>query len=221
MRRAEWFQHTPLSEAEIDAPPWKGHWMGFFRDPYSRTTSNYRHYLEDQESLPGLLDGSSPLGALTEVCSEDGYRRRSTGLVTMMLAGQQDGGCAWIAGGAECDGYNFAGLAGMDCDVTRTPDLPKALARLDSFKFVGLQEEWAQSICLFHMKLGGECFEVEVENARPSTYDRDLTTSNYTDPIDTALYEEVRRRYYADVAAYNVTDANCRRRCPALADFYR
>jgi hypothetical protein len=41
-----------------------------------------------------------------------------------------------------------------------------AIERLDGFSFVGLEEEWPLSVCLFHVINGGECFGVEDQVTR-------------------------------------------------------
>ena len=110
--------------------------MGMFREPYARTTSNYKHALTTIEGVPTKE-------------SEDAYRNRSIGLMTMMISGQQDGACGFAPGWPNYE-LNFVMEVFIvgGCDTSRVPDLDTALRRLESFKFVGLQEEWATSICL-------------------------------------------------------------------------
>ena len=108
------------------------------------------------------------------------------------------------------------------CDASRVPDLSTALSRLDKFSFIGLQEQWATSICLFHMKLGGHCHAIEVANSRNARSDNSHTeySSTYRDPIDSVLYAVIKQRFEAELVRYNVKNSTCRARCPDLADSF-
>ena len=107
------------------------------------------------------------------------------------------------------------------------PDVATAIARLEGFKFVGLQEEWATSVCLFHAMHGGECFGVEVADTHVGNYSGLEATAGSVqsgvtliDQYDSELYNMVVQRFRADVLAYNVTHESCQRICPALAEHF-
>eukprot|EP00403_Amphidinium_massartii_P011033 CAMPEP_0178419552 /NCGR_PEP_ID=MMETSP0689_2-20121128/25670_1 /TAXON_ID=160604 /ORGANISM="Amphidinium massartii, Strain CS-259" /LENGTH=333 /DNA_ID=CAMNT_0020040995 /DNA_START=69 /DNA_END=1070 /DNA_ORIENTATION=+ len=72
-------------------------------------------------------------------------------------------------------------LSGTHCDSTeccmkknglawdRAPSINLALQLLKSeFSFVGIQEEWSLSVCLFHAIFGGSISDHELMNARPT-----------------------------------------------------
>ena len=51
--------------------------------------------------------------------------------------------------------------------LTERPRIEVALRRLPAFQFVGLTEQYALSICLFHATVGGPCLPVEFQTLRP------------------------------------------------------
>lgn len=81
----------------------------------------------------------------------------------------------------------------------------KAVARLENVAFVGLTEEWNDSICLFHAMFGGEMNPHSFQNVRSTNafatgrdYQRDAATEQVTvsdDPHDWALYMAAKARY--------------------------
>jgi len=79
------------------------------------------------------------------------WLHKRAGMATKMLAGQQDGLKVSPADGR--------------------PNIELALSRLDGFAFVGLTDQWALSICLFHVMFGGEFHPTELENMRPGNYE--------------------------------------------------
>ena len=96
-------------------------------------------------------------------------------------------------------------------------DIPLALKRLrEGFAFVGLQEEWELSICLFHAKFGGPCRPVEFLDTRPS--DQTSNTSSeydtsvlngWVDDIDGPIYAEAQSMFYEDLTRFGVSHETC------------
>jgi len=104
---------------------------------------------------------------------------------------------------------------------TLEPNVALAVERLNGFAFVGLEEEWSLSVCLFHVMLGGECFAVEDEVTRSGEHSKDgvdLAELDKADPFDSILYAAVKRRFYQDLALHNVTNERCKTVCSSFAD---
>lgn len=96
-------------------------------------------------------------------------------------------------------------------------DVPVALQRLrEGFAFVGLQEEWELSICLFHTKFGGPCRNLEFLDTRPtdrtagnrSEYDTSIL-DGWVDEIDGPVYAEAQHLFYDDLKRYGVSHETC------------
>ncbi|CAK0817251.1 unnamed protein product [Prorocentrum cordatum] len=101
----------------------------------------------------------------------------------------------------------------------------EALAAVARMGFVGLTEEWPTSVCLFHARFGGECFQASFKNVRPGKanhrYDTFVGYITWSMGIDDVLYGAARERFWKDVAAHGVTPERCRTEiCPAAAEFF-
>lgn len=90
--------------------------------------------------------------------------------------------------------------------------------RIDHIRITTDTCQWALSICLFHLKFGGNCLDVELQNNRPTNGSRDRweiaaaeLRRNYVDPIDTVVYQDAKKRLDADLMTYKVTAQNCQR----------
>ena len=108
-----------------------------------------------------------------------------------------------------------------------------AISRLDGFKFVGLTDQWEQSVCLFHRMHGDNlCKPAELFNSRPTLspallhragshyntpgYKAFFHERNLVEQADGALFDAARKRFMHDLWRYNVTRKSCRRiRCVA------
>eukprot|EP00929_Paragymnodinium_shiwhaense_P100928 TRINITY_DN63629_c0_g1_i1.p1 TRINITY_DN63629_c0_g1~~TRINITY_DN63629_c0_g1_i1.p1 ORF type:complete len:587 (-),score=116.83 TRINITY_DN63629_c0_g1_i1:63-1823(-) len=118
-------------------------------------------------------------------------------------------------------------------------EVNEAIDRLQNdVAFVGIVEEWALTVCLWHAKFGGECREDEFINTRPgaktaqmlqqgeaksnrqvATYDTSDVLGDWKDEADRALYEAGRLRFLRDLQTYDATPASCRSKiCPGAAD---
>lgn len=93
-------------------------------------------------------------------------------------------------------------------------DAKKASAKLDKFRFVGLQEEWALSICLFNYLTSGKRFitkmqlsDVRATSGRGRT---DYDTKGYPhDAADEALYAHAAEQFYANLKKHGITVDAC------------
>jgi len=94
-----------------------------------------------------------------------------------------------------------------------------AIERLiEGFPFVGIQEEWMQSICLFHAMFGGMCTAQEFGSANTGTGSSSAnSTSGYdtsvlkgwTDEQDGKLYAEGLRLFQNSLQHFHVNAENC------------
>ena len=137
-------------------------------------------------------------------CSPAAYAKRVEGMATRMLAGQQS--------------FDYTQCC---CRASRPPDLALAIRRLEAFRFIGLVEEYALSVCLFHAMLGGPCLPVEFVNMRPGkcgghNLTEDLARLNgYVDAYDTSLYRRAAQIFWSNIRKYNVSRTACAERvCP-------
>merc|ERR1712070_1213448 len=92
-----------------------------------------------------------------------------------------------------------------------------AIERLNyGFAFVGLTEEWALSVCLFHAMFGGDCHPREFVNTRlglkrdVERYDTSALRG-YRDEYDGAVYEHSVRLFRAALDVYGVNVDSCAR----------
>ena len=131
------------------------------------------------------------------------YANRTKGGVTLQLTGQRYGlNC--LVGGRAC--------------THPTPDVAKALQRLAGFAFVGLTEEWALSVCLFHLKFETPCLANEFLDTRPTNYSarhqaRSDSAPLFHDSADLTVYAAVQLRFWREVAQYGATPDRCKRCC--------
>jgi len=211
--------HHRVTQAEFDE--WDGDWAGMFRAPSARALSHYNHVASSHAA--GDCEASHA-GAVQ--MTEREYVSANAGLSVKMLSGQEDGMCGfnYCRTSDPANKTNFADPK-FNCSSLGSivPDIDLAIKRLDGFKFVGLQEEWPLSVCLFHAKLGGECFAVEDQDTHIGNYsgheesEASASGLEIIDEYDQALYDAVQKRFRADVEKYGATNENCRVICPALA----
>ena len=189
-----WGEHTPLDEHAYRR--WRGHHVGFFREPRARAVSAIAFW-----GKPATLTLPEAL-------------QRTAGTATRMLAGQ--------AHGVECNDQRRFACA----SVRPPADRALALKRLEEgFAFVGLTDAWPLSVCLFHAMHGGSCALGQLANTNPgrlppffSSRDVEANATAFTDADDAALFAAARRRFCADLAAHDVTHASCKRRhCAVVA----
>lgn len=80
---------------------------------------------------------------------------------------------------------------------------------------MGLQEAWLLSVCLFHVKFGGPCREVDFFDTRPglsndtsSEYDTS-ELNGWVDELDRPVYAEAQKMFYDDVLRFGVSHESC------------
>lgn len=207
--------HPPVSATHFQT--FKGQFFGMFRQPEARVLSAYNYFRKFYAVKMSLGN----------------YAHRVRGTVVKMLAGQgADANCCHLyptptphhpseGNWTECK----PGCPDM------TPNVPLAMERFeDAFAFVGITEEWALSICLFHVMFGGKCLGTEFINMRPgppsrkrrprtaSSSDlrsgREPSIAANSDEYDGALYRRAVQRFRADLSRHDVTPRRCQHICP-------
>jgi len=122
-------------------------------------------------------------------------------------------------------------LNGYECRVERQVSdemLSIAKHRIDSgFAFVGITEQWALSVCLFHAMFGGNCHSREFSNTRQGTHSasKGYNTSvleGFVDAKDRALYRHAKQIFESRLEKYNVNSRRCAAEiCRAAPDAFR
>ncbi|CAK8993769.1 Uncharacterized protein SCF082_LOCUS3650 [Durusdinium trenchii] len=171
----------------------KGHLVALFRQPEQRLLSAYY----DDRELFRTTDF---------VCSCCDKSKYNTDELSMEAFIQTWG--SWETGQ----------LVGKDASKEQLSlaDVAKALERLeDGFAFVGLQEEWELSVCLFHTKFGGPCLAVDFDDIRPtrgqnsSTYDVHVL-NGWTDDFDRKVYAKAKNIFESDLLKFGVSHETCK-----------
>ena len=190
-----WQRGPPTSQPD----PRVGNVVGMFRRPAQRFLSAF-HWMR----------------TVPTCCNEDwgmGPRRggRRTAVNRMQGADQ----FARTLGGMGCQTRM---VLGDDCCAPVAVS-PEAARRARDFvehtmAFVGLQEEWARTVCLWHARFGGALFAGELLNTRPTN---DSATSEYdeeelkgiVDEADDALYATAKARFWREVSLFNASVQQC------------
>jgi hypothetical protein len=92
----------------------------------------------------------------------------------------------------------------------------KAIERAGQFRFIGLESEWALSVCLFNYVMSGTRYvtQGQLVNLRPTDSSSGLSTQyNETDvpndPIDDALYAWAETRFEQQLKEHSISEATC------------
>eukprot|EP00927_Polykrikos_kofoidii_P037457 TRINITY_DN3160_c0_g1_i1.p1 TRINITY_DN3160_c0_g1~~TRINITY_DN3160_c0_g1_i1.p1 ORF type:complete len:379 (+),score=46.68 TRINITY_DN3160_c0_g1_i1:72-1208(+) len=196
--------HIPIDAAMYDR--WRGSFVGLFRQPERRVLSAWHHFGTTRTNLSNFA---------LEVQGQQ---------ASMLSLGR----AGWAKISCEFGKY----VDGIDqCPLVQEPNVTLAIERLDGFAFVGLLEEYDLSVCLFHLRFGGDCLPVEFENMRPGEYVSDMKKqaqqveldllAEHPDPYDTPVYKAASQRFWIDVAKYEANPRTCSEICPFAADRFR
>ena len=216
-QRRSWFGDHYSFGAPGDSPlydEFKGHLFAMFRDPsrrlvsdYSRAMGNWNHDNQRREYPSASWD--DPFQPPADALSLEQYARRFEGLAVRMLATS-----------THCE--DGTARATETCTDMPSGALEVARTRLrDGFAFVGDTDDWEASICLFHLKLGGRCLDVELINNRPTAGSNSIQAerdsaktvsdirARFTDRYDSVLYADARQRFERDLQTYGVNAESC------------
>jgi len=136
-----------------------------------------------------------------------------------------------IAGFTGCQTNMILGRGCMVQGNITTKDMTEAKRRISLFRFVGLQENWKLSICLFNFIMTGRRFfaDYELDHKAPGTglkilgaapkkfkvptpignHNASLLGPDHFDVADTAIFLFAKERFLRECKAYNITDATC------------
>jgi len=114
-------------------------------------------------------------------------------------------------------------LTGHSCGTEGEPDgiaVNFAIRRMLQFAFVGITDYWHLSVCLWHAKFGGRALPVELRNVRPGLlskprgYNVTELFGTWEPKNDMLIWKAAVVRFFAEVKAYNLTEASCRAGLP-------
>lgn len=165
----------------------RGRLMTMVRNPQERLVSNYWY--------------TKGLGKFAQEMSLRDFAQRSSGCFVRMLTRDDPNAC-------------------LDLNVTPPTPAEFQLAQsrlLAGFSFVGLQEQWDLSMCLFQKKFGGQCTEVDFLQLRPTQKQGHAAgerwnvseLDGFTDQWDTALYFSAKGMFEEDLRRHNVNPESC------------
>lgn len=185
---------------------WKGKAVTILRNPEQRMLSSFK---DNRHSWPATSD-NPPTWNLTE------YANQLQGCMVKML--MRDGISHPVLDPTK---LNYGGIGphwGGPCGSSPEPsasELAEAKKRLrDGFAFVGIQEEWELSMCLFHATYGGPCYGSEFVDTRHQIipkfdYNDEFWLKGWKDPYDDELYEEAQKLFWERFNAKGLSVETC------------
>jgi len=183
---------------------WKGHGVTVLRQPEQRILSAFH---DQCHSWPVERLGSPPDDPVK-------FAQVVQGCAAKMLTRAGNSHRAGKRSGLGALGRHWGGPCGDPAPPTGE-ELELAKRRLrEDFPFVGIQEEWELSICLFHATFGGNCHAVEFLNSRHphqhSATPYDLAPlRGFQDAYDGELYAEAKAIMRERMIQYNVSVEAC------------
>ena len=116
-----------------------------------------------------------------------------------------------------CQTNMVLGLGCMSAAQHTEQTVRRAIRKMMGFKFVGVQESWLLSICLFNAIFTGTRFVLQEQllNVRPTFGSYDRTIPMPKDWADDALYAAVLERFAKDLKSHGVAD---NRSCPIITN---
>lgn len=186
-------QHAPLQESSIEGEG--ANYIGLFRDPSQRLISAKMNGFHvsgfTPETYRRLRDECANGNESQQVAC---YARFPgvAGCTTRLLAGDD---CSF-----DCNASYHT------CTHGEVPDargkVHAALGALSKMKFVGLTEEWEETVCLFHLMFGGRLYSEEFKNEHHDANHRlleDYDTSllgGFVDEADEIVYQAAKDRFW-------------------------
>ena len=169
----------------------KGHLVALFRQPEQRLLSAWNDDEELFRASPNVITRCSDEKMTAELSMEEFIHR-------------------WAS-------WETRQLIGKSLGDLSEDDTLKAIKRLEEgFAFVGIQEEWELSICLFHAKFGGKCLPVDFEDTRPSGNTSTSSTYNtsilngWVDEADGKVYARAKEIFRSDLLKYGISHDTCK-----------
>jgi hypothetical protein len=195
------------------------HVVVMIRDPSQRVLSGYFNGLHDCAGLQRKYNCSTASGSYRcdgDSRREDGSFMRDPSVISPLEYGHCVENCT----------SNM--LTGRSCSDHGEVDIDRAIQIIDSLGFVGLTDEWALSICLWHRMFGGKMVPAELKNVRPGVmatrtrgwgaYDSNALLGSWRPHADTVVLEAATQRFWRDVEHFGADHASCEREASELED---
>jgi len=196
-------QHQPMTSAVMDQG---ANAIGMFRKPAQRLISAY-------------IDGYHTQGFSDETYAS--LRKQCDGQSVACFARYPGvAGCTTrMLTGKRCADDPASYPEGMPSHIERVPD---AIEALNKMKFVGITEEWDESVCLFHLMFGGVLYSDEFHDVHQGPRDRSNTwdeseLAGFVDEADEAIYDAALLRFRVLRRKYAGGDSACARIPGALS----
>jgi hypothetical protein len=217
--RFAYFQsgHDPLP---VNLESFMSHVVVMFRDPSQRILSGYYNGFHDcmdlQEKYSCVADPAGNLKCEGDVRMRDGSFMRDPERAPPIEYASCVENCT----------TNM--LTGRRCEDKGPSDVERAEEIIDEIGFVGLSEEWALSVCLWHRKYGGRMLPAELANSRPgvittlsggsSKYDTQKLLGDWRPKAERRVYTAATNRFWKDVSQFGVDRRACEREAASLVD---
>lgn len=178
----------------------QGHTVALFRQPEQRILSGYS---DSFHSWPLRIYGRWPSSLLE-------YAEVTSGCAVKMLT---------RTGASAQKGQNDTVCGQPEKASERETEL--AIRRLqDGFRYVGILEEWALSICLWHSMFGGSCGAFEFQSANSANMTADISElEGFVDVSDGQLYTAARKIFDNSLESYGVSMQSCSQGCFSEAGY--
>lgn len=208
--------HSPLTSNRISD---LAHVVVMMRDPTQRILSGYYGDLNDCKDLQERYHCVRRLetGGITcdgDVKTEDNVYERNPRVLSPVEYGRCVENCT----------ANM--LTGAPCGDNRTVDVDRAVHAIDQLGFVGLTDEWALSVCLWHKKFGGRMLPVELMNVRPGDatrragklvrYDEDNLLGFWRPAADMRVFDAAVSRFLREVEELGIDRTVCQEQAEGL-----
>jgi hypothetical protein len=203
----------------MDAVSGISHVVMMARDPSQRILSGYYNGLHDCWSLQKKYNCQTVSETGQTICDgdielADGTFVRNPEIISPVEYGECVQNCT----------ANM--LTGRLCDDKGEVNVNRAIHRVNKAGFVGLTDEWALSVCLWHKRFGGRILAAELHNVRPgvltvvtggaSRYDKHALLGQWWPKVDALVYEAVSKRFWEDLWQYNITREGCEKEAQHL-----
>jgi hypothetical protein len=199
--------HVPLSGLEDDQ---LGHVVVMVRDPSQRVLSGYYHDLHDCWDLRRKhgckVSDSGHYTCDGDIEMDDGRVLRNPDVISPVEYGKCVENCT----------SNM--LTGRFCGDSGPADVQRAMSVIDQLGFVGLADEWALSLCLWHKRFGGQLLPAELMSMRPEEvdgskssehYDPDTLLGHWVPEGDSQVFQVAARRFWMEVMMFGVDRKAC------------
>jgi hypothetical protein len=226
------FKHFEIGHDPLPKSVDRRHVVSVFREPKARLASGYFHNLHDCPSLrnsvcipryhPQMPKGFPDWNGLPGDCDRFFQTPLQQQKPTILEYSRCVGGCAThMLTGTPC-GFK----PGTITTAAEADSKAKALKAIEQLGFVGLTEQWPLSVCLFHMRFGGNCLRASFTNVRPGNhtheYDNIYGVIDFDMGTDQAIYDAATKRFWREIHENDVSLARCRQDiCPSAAEYFQ